>query len=88
MDKETITSLFKTPTDIDYLWANLDQFRSNHDKLKELFIDGNKPEHAMVSNNKHVVVRSVHGSGVIFQIYTLENFIKSQYIFLKNKGRL
>ena len=61
------------------IWANLDQYRGNHQVLAQLFSDSDKV-YAFVVKGSKVVVRRYHPSAdrVDYAIYTKDSFIKTQ----------
>ena len=73
--------------DTDAIWANLDQYRRNHQVLAQLFSDTDKV-YALVGKGDKIVERRYHPSAdrVDYAIYTKESFVKSQSYYLSRKG--
>ena len=72
--------------DTDAIWANLDQYRRNHQVLAQLFSDSDKV-YAFVVKGSKVVVRRYHPSAdrVDYAIYTKDTFIKAESAYLNRK---
>lgn len=69
------------------IWDNIENLRGNHMELSKLFPDGMHPSWAFVGDKKWVVTRNVHGTSgkVTFFVYNREDFINSQYSYLKKQ---
>ena len=68
------------------IWANLDQYRGNHQVLAQLFSDSEKV-YALVGKGDKVVVRRYHPSAdrVDYAIYKKDTFIKAESTYLNRK---
>jgi len=69
------------------IWANLDQYRRNHQVLAQLFSDSDKG-YALVGKGNKIVERRYHPSAdrVDYAVYTKDSFVKSQSYYLSRKG--
>ena len=68
------------------IWANLDQYRGNHQVLAQLFSDTDKV-YALVGKGDKIVERRYHPSAdrIDYAIYTKDTFIKAESAYLNRK---
>jgi hypothetical protein len=58
------------------IWKDVENYRGNHEMLKFLFDDLDKPVYKMVTNGEHYVTRNVNGvtKKVQFYLYTAKSW--------------